>query len=164
MFANNPGVGRHVNSEPEQSVAQVVWPWRTPPQARASGAWTRRRRALLQCAVTAAVATLLTWWLGRYRFGLCLYGFSAVILICGFLAPKAFATLERLGQKLAHVVAMALTWLLLMPFFYLCFAPARLILKLTGKDPMHRRFERNRNSYWVDHKPPPTPQPYTRQY
>ena len=163
MFANKRR-GDHVNSEPEQRVAQVVWPWRTPPQASATGVWTRRRRVLLQCTVTAAIATLLTWWLGRYRLGLFLYCLSAVILICGFLAPKAFDALERLGQKLAHAVALALTWILLVPFFYLCFAPARLILTLAGKDPMHRRFERNRSSYWVDHKPSATPQPYTRQY
>ena len=124
----------------------------------------RLRRVLIQCAITAAIATLLTLWLGRYRLGLFLYCLSAVIVVCGFLAPKAFETMERLGQKLAHIVALALTWLLLMPFFYLCFAPARLILKLTGKDPMQRRFERNRRSYWVDHKPPTAPQPYTRQY
>ena len=153
-----------MNSEPDQHVASVVWPWRTPPKARAAGAWPRRRRVLLQCAVAAAAATLLTWWLGRYRLGLALYCFSAVILACGFLAPKAFEALERLGQKLAHVVGLALTWSLLMPFFYLCFAPARLILKLMGKDPMHRRFERKRSSYWMDHKPPAASQPYTRQY
>ena len=163
MFANKHR-GDHLNSEPEQHVARVVWPWRAPTRAPATGGWTRRRRILLQCAVTAAIATLLTWWLGRCRLGLCVYCFSAVILICGFLAPKAFDALERLGQKLAHAAALALTWILLMPFFYLCFAPARLILKLMGKDPMHRRFERKCSSYWVDHKPPATPQPYTRQY
>ena len=148
----------------EQHVAQVVWPWRTPPKASATGVWTRRRRVLLQCAVTAAIATLLTWWLGRYRLGLFLYCFSAVILVCGFLAPKAFDAMERLVQKLAQTLALALTWTLLMPFFYLCFAPARLILALMGKDPMQRHFEPNHSSYWVAHKPPATPQPYTRQY
>ena len=157
-------MGRHVNSEPEQSVAQVVWPWRTPPKVSATSVWTRRRRALLQCAIMAAVATLLTLWLGRYRLGLFLYCFSAVILVCGFLAPKAFEAIERFGQKLAQTVALALTWILLMPFFYLCFAPARLILKLMGKDPMCRRFEHKRSSYWMDHKPPAASQPYTRQY
>ena len=164
MLANNPVVGRHVNSEPEQRVAQVVWPWRTPPQASATGVWTRPQRVLIQWTVMVAIATLLTYWLGRYRLGLFLYCFSTVILICGFLAPKAFETMERLGQKLAHTIALALTWILLMPFFYLCFAPARLILMLTGKDPMHRNFEPNRSSYWVDHKPPAATQPYTRQY
>jgi hypothetical protein len=156
--------GEQVNSTPEQRVAQVVWPWRISSAASAAGVWARHWRVLLQCAVTAAIATLLTWWLGRYRMGLCVYGFSAVILICGLLAPKAFAVLERLGQKLARLLALALTWILLMPFFYLCFAPARLILALMGKDPMQRRLERNRGSYWVDHNPPAVPRPYTRQY
>ena len=152
----------HVNSK--QHVARVVWPWRTPPRAGAVGVWMRRRRVLFQGAAMAAIATLMTWWLGRYRMGLCLYCFSAVILAVGFLAPEMFATLERLSRKLAGILALALTWILLAPFFYLCFAPARLILKLMGKDPMQRRLERNRSSYWMDHKPPAAPRPYTRQY
>jgi CBS domain containing-hemolysin-like protein len=119
---------------------------------------------LIQCVITAVIATLLTWWLGHYRLGLFLYFVSAIIAVCGFLLPKAFAALERTGQKLAHVVGVILTWLLLMPFFYLCFAPARLILKLSGKDPMARRYKRDCPSYWEDHKPPTASQSYTRQY
>lgn len=145
-------------------MARVIWPWRTPPAAPVAGTWAQRRRALIQCAVTAIVATLLTLGWGRYRLGLIVYGFSAVILICGFLAPKAFAFLERLGRQLAHAVALALTWALLMPFFYLCFAPAHLVMKVLGKDPLRRRFERDRSSYWEDHKLPAAPRPYTRQY
>ena len=153
-----------MNLEPVQPVTRVVWPWRTPPKSPATGAGTRRRRILLQCVITAVIATLLTWWLGRYRLGLFLYFVSAVILVSGFLMPNAFDALERLGQKLAHAVGLTLTWLLLMPFFYLCFVPARLILMLLGKDPMARRYERDRLSYWENHKPPVTPQSYTRQY
>ena len=147
-----------------QTAAQMIWQWRAPVGNSPDGGRARRRRALIQCALTAAIATLLTLWFGRYRLGVCLYCFAAVIIIFGFLLPKAFAALERLGRKLAHAAGFALTWILLAPFFYLCFAPARLILALSGKDPMQRRLDRGRTSYWMDYTPPKAARPYTRQY
>ena len=112
----------------------------------------------------AAVATLMTLVWHKIWLGLAIYSMSAVVIISGFLIPPLFRALERAGQWLGRMVGTGITWLMLVPFFYLCFAPARLVLALMGKDPMHRRFERTRSSYWVDHKPPTTPQPYTRQY
>ena len=147
-----------------QSVAQVVWKWRSPPCSPGAGVRARHRRSLIQGLVTAGIATLLILWLGHPRLGLFLYFMSAVILICGFLLPSAFVALEKLGQKLAHVVGTALTWLLLVPFFYLCFALARLILTLSNKDPMARRYESERVSYWENHKPAMPPDSYTRPY
>ncbi|MBU4211868.1 MAG: hypothetical protein L6437_13405 [Kiritimatiellae bacterium] len=149
-----------------QSVVQVTWPWRDPiavslTTGRSGG---HKRRAVIQAVIMAAVATLMTMVWHKIWLGLAIYSLSAVVIISGFLIPTLFRALERVGQWLGRMVGIGITWLMLMPFFYLCFAPARLILKLMGKDPMHRRFERNRSSYWVDHKPPSTPQPYTRQY
>lgn len=112
----------------------------------------------------AAVATLLilTWqkiWLGSI-----VYALSALVVISGFFAPHLFLALEKAGQWLGRIVALAITWLLLAPFFYICFAPAGLILRLTGKDPMARRYDPSKHSYWEDHATPSASQPYTRQY
>ena len=149
-----------------QSVAQATWPWRDPiadslTRGRAGG---HKRRAFIQAVIMTAVATLLTLVWHKIWLGLAIYGLSALVIISGFLIPALFRTLERAGQWLGRMVAQGITWLLLAPFFYLCFAPAHLALRLMGKDPMARRYEPNRPSYWTDYKPPTTPQPYTRQY
>ncbi len=112
----------------------------------------------------ATVATLITMVWHKIWLGLAIYSLSAVVIISGFLIPPLFHALERVGQWLGRMVGIGITWLMLMPFFYLCFAPVRLVLRFIGKDPMHRRFEGNHSSYWVDHKPSATPQHYTRQY
>lgn len=155
-----------MNLKSMPSVAQTTWPWRDqiagPVSTSRRGG--RKRRAVIQAVIMAAVATLMTMVWHKIRLGLAIYCLSAVVVISGFLIPPLFFALERGGQWLGRMVGLGITWLMLMPFFYLCFAPARLILKLRGKDPMQRRFERNLNSYWVDHKPPTGPQPYTRQY
>ena len=155
-----------MNSTSMPSVAQVIWPWRDPLAASLTKGrlGSHKHRAVIQTVIMTAVATLITIVWHKIWLGLAIYSLSAVVIISGFLIPPLFHALEQIGQWLGRVVGICITWLMLMPFFYLCFAPVRLVLALIGKDPMHRRFERNRSSYWVDHKPPSAPQPYTRQY
>jgi len=149
-----------------QGVAQATWPWRDPVAASLTKGHSggHKRRAIIQAIIMVVVATLVTMVWHKIWLGLAIYSLSAVVIISGFLIPPLFLGLERAGQWLGRMVGIGITWLMLMPFFYLCFAPARLVLKLMGKDPMHRHCEPNRSSYWVDHKPPLTTQPYTRQY
>ena len=153
-----------MSNQTSQRVAEVVWPWRTPPQTGDTAAG-RRRRTLIQCAVMWAIALVLMLvgrkhvWMGAFVLGL-----SVVVFVGGFWVPPIYAAFDRFGRLLAKWVGAATTWLLLVPFFYLCFVPMRLFLVLSGKDPMHRRWERERASYWTDRPPVPGPQHYTRQY
>lgn len=155
-----------MNGDATKSGAQAIWPWRDPVAAapRANPLQGHKRRALIQAAIMAVVATLLTLIWHKVWLGLVIYSLGALVVISGFLAPRLFRALERAGQWLGRMVALAITWLLLAPFFYLCFAPAGLILRLVGKDPMARRYDPDRPSYWIDHKRPSCSQPYSRQY
>ena len=149
-----------------QSVAQVTWPWRDPIAASSATGRSggHKRRAVIQTVIMVAVATFMTIVLHKIWLGLAIYCLSAVVIISGFLIPPLFHALERAGQWLGRMVGIGITWLMLLPLFYLCFAPARLVMGLMGKDPMQRHFEPDSGSYWVDHKPSTLPHPYTRQY
>lgn len=131
--------------------------------AVSTGRTTRRWRAVIQSLVIAGVATVLTLVFHHYIFGLTLYCLSAVFLISGLFIPPVFNALDKLGRWLAKVVSIGLTWLLLTPFYFLCMFPGRLILLMIGRDPMQRRWEHHRDSYWTDRKPT-DPSSYTRQY
>jgi len=144
-------------------VSPVVWPWRTPAGTAVINHLSSRWRAVIQSVVIGAVATLMVMVFNHVRFGLFLYILSAVVLISGLFVPPAFKMFERFGQALAHWVGVGLTWLLLTIFFCLCVIPGRLILLATGKDPMRRRKEVDRESYWITHKPADAAS-YTRQY
>ncbi len=61
-----------------------------------------------------------------------------------------------IGWVISHV-AMAL-------IYYLVFTPIGLIMRLVGRDPMERRFERQAASYWVEHGPAADPGRYFRQF
>ena len=152
-----------MSHEQANSVEQVVWPWRNPSAKAKAGPAARRWRAVIQAGVVAGVASLLLFCGRHYWFSLFLYVLGAIILLSGLFIPSVFTLFEQFGRWLGKWVGAGITWLLLVPFFYLCFLPGRLILILRGKDPLCRRWERGRESYWVDRKPAP-PQFYTRQY
>ncbi|MBU4201430.1 MAG: hypothetical protein KKG09_00010 [Verrucomicrobia bacterium] len=144
-------------------VSQTVWPWRFPAAISKVGRIPRPWRAVIQAAIIAAVATCFLVIGHRYGIGLFLYGLSVVVLISGLFIPAVFHGIEKVGVWLGQGAGIGLTWLLLTPFYYLCVFPGRLVLIVLGKDPMCRRWDRRRDSYWIDRKSS-DPKFYTRQY
>ena len=145
------------------NVAEAVWNWRAPKSAAAGDAPARRRKALVQFGVATAFAALLL--LRHHRVaGLVVGGIGVAVLLCGLWVPPAFEALDRLGRALGRWVGAALTYLLLVPFFYLVMVPGRLILAASGKDPMKRRWDRAAASYWVDPNIPAGVDRFKRQY
>ena len=145
-------------------VHSAVWPWRNPPAgARPAGPVAPARSAvLLQVLVMAAVGGILYRW--HPAGSLAVWILAAVVLVSGFFVPNVFRALEHAGRRLGQWIGTALTWLLLAPFFYLCFVPARLLLRLRGKDPLQRRFPGREASYWTPRKPVADPAQYRRQF
>jgi hypothetical protein len=52
-------------------------------------------------------------------------------------------------MPVAHGISRLTTWLLLTLVFVLAFIPYGMILRLLGKDPLERRIDRSRSSYWI---------------
>jgi len=90
--------------------------------------------------------------------------FAFLVLAGGWCYPPLFEILALGGRRLAHGVALFLSWGLLAPFFYLCFVPGRLLLKARGLDPMNRAFPDRATSFWVPRKPVADLTQYRRQH
>ncbi|HMI30851.1 MAG TPA: SxtJ family membrane protein [Candidatus Limnocylindrales bacterium] len=60
-----------------------------------------------------------------------------------------------IGYVLSHVILGAV--------FYLVFTPVGLVMRMLGKDPLHRRFDRAAATYWVKHDPHSDQGRYFRQ-
>ena len=65
-------------------------------------------------------------------------------------------TVYPIGWVISHT-AMAV-------IYYLVFTPIGVIMRLFGRDPMERRFDRSAASYWVEHDPAGDPGRYFRQF
>lgn len=71
---------------------------------------------------------------------------------------------EKTGVLLARGIGTGLTWLLLVPFFYIVFGLGRLVLKLRGADPMRRVIDPECKSYWIPHRKLNIKARYQRQF
>jgi len=121
-------------------------------------------RLLVQFAVAAGFATFLTFRRHHPWAGGVLYMIAAVLLLLGLLWPSAWWRVDAFGQRLGHWVGVGLTVLLLVPFFYLAFVPMRFFQVVLRRDPLQRRWEPQRASYWEPRPPITDANYFTRQY
>lgn len=123
-----------------------------------------KMKASIQAPIMVLVGYLIYRWTGHLIGPVIVWSLAAVVLVGGWLIPRLFYGMERFGAWLAKWVALILNYGLLVPFFYLCFVPGRLILKLQGIDPMDREFPSDKPSFWIPRKPVADISQYRKQH
>lgn len=147
----------------QNAVSAAVWRWRAPASGGAAGPAKARARAAVQAAVAGAAGLVLLLVFHHRVVGLVVLAIAVVVLASGLFIPRAFAAIERFGKGLGKAVGTGLTWLLLVPFFYLCFVPARTLMALLKKDPLKLKFSPAAASYWTP-RPPVSAEQVRKQY
>lgn len=146
----------------QNSVSAACWRWQDP--AKAPKTEPVHRRAAVQAVVAAVVAGLFAFVFKAPAVATVVCAVALFLLLAGFFAPPVFRAVDRAFQAFGVVVGTALTWLLLVPFFYLFFIPARLILAARGIDPMKRRFPGSEATFWTPHRPRAGHDDYRKQF
>ena len=116
-----------------------------------------KTRATVQFFITAAIAVLLFAVLKHTVPAIIVGTISVIILISGLFFPSVFLKIEKFGKLLGTWVGTGITWLLLVPLFYIVFALGRLILVITKKDPLDRKFPSLAKTCWTEKKPRANP-------
>lgn len=126
-------------------------------------------RQLKQFGIAFLVAGLVVggvlWWrIGPNLASKILVGAGPVAALVGLVVPKAlkpvFVALTLLAFPIGLVignVAMALT-------YYLIVTPIGLVFRLVGRDPLHRKLDREAASYWIARPPQVPAERYFRQF
>ncbi len=140
------------------------WDWKASgPAWPESKPMSARLKALIQAPIMAAVGAVLHHFhrdIGAYI----VWALAALVLIGGLFISPLFRAFEKFGQLLARWVGAALTWGLLVPFFYLCFVPGRWIMQLRGRDPLTRKFPSQERTYWIPRPPVSSLAQYKKQH
>jgi hypothetical protein len=123
-----------------------------------------KRRAMVQFVIMLAIALLFLFVFKKPIAGGIVFSLAVIVLISGLFAPSFFLSIEHFGKKLGLWVANGLTWLLLVPFYYLCFLPGRILLSISGKDPLNLKFHSKADTYWVSRKPAKDLEQYEKQH
>ena len=105
------------------------------------------------------------------RLGLDPWTVASGLWAVGVLAA-AMVWISREGGRQFYVAwmlaALPIGWtishLVLGVVYYVVLTPIGLILRLTGRDPMQRRFDRSAASYWIERKPDDDPSRHFRQF
>jgi len=145
-------------------VLQVTWNWRQTAGNRTEGTAGLRRAAVVQAVVMGAIAALLIHVWHHLLTGRIIAALATAILFLGLTAPRAYRPLRDFGQLLGRGVGTVLVHVLLVPFFFLFFVPAALLLRVLGRDPLHRRFRDSRWTYWISRQPRPRGYNITKQF
>ena len=85
------------------------------------------------------------------------------LLLGALVWPRALAPVERGWSLLASVLGFINTRILLAFVFFVVLAPIALVMRVVGKDPLERRLDRRRPTYWRT-RGPAEPDRLTRPY
>ena len=80
---------------------------------------------------------------------------GGIFAATGLVIPMALGPLYRAWMKIGEGLGWINTRIILGLVFFLLFMPVALVMRILGKDPMKRRFEKTESSYRVaSHSPP----------
>lgn len=103
-------------------------------------------------------------YLGGHRWPYWL-GASAVFLVCALALPRVLAPLNRLWTAFSLLLYRVMNPLIMGLLFFLVVTPIGLLLRIAGKDPLHRKADPAASSYWIPREPPgPQPDSMPRQF
>jgi hypothetical protein len=123
----------------------------------------RPLRSLLGTACAVAL-TGLVWSRLRTSWSLGFFLLALVLFALALGAPRVFAPVQTAFDRFGRAVAAVLTVVLLGLVFALIFVPGRLLLALLRRDPLHRRPDPGRTSYWEPLPPAGDVDRFRRQF
>lgn len=110
---------------------------------------TLRRFSGLWLAVFGGMAAWQGLARGYHRLGLALAVAAAVVGPLGLVAPGAVRPFYRGWRALTFPIGWATSRLILAAVYYGVITPVGLAFRAIGRDPLARRFEPGRPSYWT---------------
>jgi Saxitoxin biosynthesis operon protein SxtJ len=92
-------------------------------------------------------------------------GVAAVFALIALLKSSLLTPLNRLWIKLGVLLGKVVSPIALGILFYGILTPLGIFIRLSGKDPLRLKLDRNAESYWIQRKPPgPPPDSMTHQF
>jgi len=110
--------------------------------------------------------TLLGYGLGESYMivGGLLVALSACCGLGAIAWPKAVRPIYIVMALVAFPIGFVISHVVLALVYYLVFTPIGLIMRLLGKDLMHRKIDPDANTYWTEHPQTTDMRRYHRQY
>lgn len=102
--------------------------------------------------------------LSRWMMPIVLWIGGALLALLTLGRPALGRTVYRVWMEAAMPIGWTFSMVILGVVYYGVFTPIGLLLRLFGRDPMSRKFDRNASTYWLEHRQPADQQQYFRQF
>ena len=127
-----------------------------------------RRELLVFGALLAAfcglIGALLRFQFGWAAAGNAVWGIGVLLWAAQSLIPALRRPLYLGWMYAAFPIGWLISHMLLTAVYFLVLTPIGLTMRLLGRDPMHRRLDRKRPTYWLDRKDEADSARYFRQF
>ncbi len=113
---------------------------------------------LRKFSITVGIAFVLLWavfaYVIPYFFGRggdlpILWQIGVGLAVVGTLAPPVVKPLFFAWMTMALMLGWFMTRVLLTIFFFVVLTPVALIFRIIGRDALHRKLDRDADSYWI---------------
>lgn len=124
----------------------------------------RRTHVLIQIAIMTLAGSIVYFLFGHKFVALVIWALAGLLLFGLLFSPRIVAGFDRFGAWLGHFVGTALTYILLVPMYYVVFTFGRIIITILGRDPLQKKWLPEAPSYWDDRAPRVEATHFKRQY
>lgn len=114
-----------------------------------------RKFGLLTGFIFSALFGVLLPWLFTHPTPYWPWILGSTLAVWALLHPRSLSPVYNLWMKIGHVLGWINTRIILAIMFYLLFLPIAIIMKIFGKDPLHKKLDRNLSSYRTETTPQP---------
>ena len=127
------------------------------------------KKELRTFGLCALVFLALIGWIvarrtGSMPAGTAVGGFGLLCAILALAAPKALRPIWVVLMVVNYPIGWLVTHLIMAIIFYFVVSPVGVIMRMTGRDPMERAFNRQAKTYWKPRRTDADPSRYFRQY
>jgi hypothetical protein len=111
-----------------------------------------------------AIMAALSWWRGHIAWHYTL-PIAVVFLVIAYTYPRLLGPLNKAWLKLGLLMFKVVNPIVMGLLFFVTITPIGVVMRMTGKDFLRLRLDKNAKSYWIDRAPPgPPPQSMKNQF
>ena len=132
--------------------------------------WNPSRRELRQFAgiwfpgLLAVIGVVVFYHTGSVAAAAWIWGPAFVLSVLGCFVPRLIRPVFIACTCATYPIGWLVSCLLLAVIYYLILTPIGLVMRLLGRDPLGRKFDRSATTYWIVHDPSPDRGRYFRQF
>jgi hypothetical protein len=107
----------------------------------------------------------MAWWrTGSLVTAGWFWAIGTLVPALGLVWPEVLRIVYVLASYTTFPIGFVISYIILVVVYYLVLTPIGLIMRLTGYDPMQRRFDRGAKTYWSPREQDETTEQYFRQF